>query len=90
MNEKNPEQAPKPMLPTVAAELGIGIPKNTSLWIWPKKPLSPFPKDGAGATSPQFAKASRPGQRQASTRISRGTGKGKPVKKRLGSVNNFE
>jgi hypothetical protein len=59
-------------------------------WVWPKKPLSPFPKDGAGATRPQFAKASRPGQRQASTRITRtAPGKSKS-KKRIGSVNNFE
>lgn len=58
-------------------------------WVWPKKPLSPFPKDGAGAARPEFAKASKAAPRQASTRISRSAGRSKG-KRRSGSVNNFE
>lgn len=60
-------------------------------WVWPKKPLSPFPKSGPGAqnlgTATQkmvnkiSSKASKASKSQAKSRFR---------KHRPGSVNNFE
>ena len=47
MDFKNPEKEPKPMFPTVANALGV--PADTFMMPWPKKPLGKAPGAKTGA-----------------------------------------